>query len=183
MVTLWIEGHDGSLTKSGWSTRVADGAAQDKPFEFVPGVNLIEGWTEGVLQMMEGERAKLHVPSAKGYGAKPQGSPGGGWYIPANSNLCFDIEIIGLKANGAAAAPLQAGSHVVGQSFLPPVHRSCPLDLTLLFTICSSLHPRCSHGAALHTYRGCDPSLNSLSAKSCLPARGKELPTATTPKT
>ena len=39
--------------------------------------------------MVEGERAKLHVPSAKGYGSSPQGSPGGGWYIPGNSNLCF----------------------------------------------------------------------------------------------
>jgi len=59
------------------------------------GVNLIAGWTEGVLLMVEGERAKLHVPASKGYGAAPQGSPGGGWYLPGNSNLCFDIEILG----------------------------------------------------------------------------------------
>jgi hypothetical protein len=36
--------------------------------------------------MREGERALLHVPAAKGYGASPQGSKGGGWYIPGNSN-------------------------------------------------------------------------------------------------
>lgn len=45
--------------------------------------------------MKEGERAVLHVPPSKGYGAQSQGSKGGGWYIPGNSNLHFDIEILG----------------------------------------------------------------------------------------
>ena len=39
--------------------------------------------------------AWLHVPAAKGYGASPMGSKGGAFYIPANSNLLFDIEILG----------------------------------------------------------------------------------------
>jgi len=68
MVTLYIENKDGTKTPSGWSTREEDGAAQDQPFSFQPGKNLIVGWTEGVLQMKEGERAWLHVPAAKGYG-------------------------------------------------------------------------------------------------------------------
>ena len=96
MVTLYVEDVvNNSKTPSGWSTRVEDGASADKPFEFQPGVGLIQGWTEGVLQMKEGERAWLHVPSAKGYGARPMGSPGGAFYIPANSDLLFDIEILG----------------------------------------------------------------------------------------
>jgi len=45
--------------------------------------------------MREGERALLHVPPELGYGSSPQGQQGGGWYIPGNSNLLFDIEIIG----------------------------------------------------------------------------------------
>ena len=45
--------------------------------------------------MKEKERAWLHVPAAKGYGASPMGSKGGAFYIPANSNLLFDIEILG----------------------------------------------------------------------------------------
>jgi hypothetical protein len=100
MVTLYIENADKSRTPSGWSTRVEDGAAVDQPFEFQPGVNLIQGWTEGVLQMNEGERALLHVPASLGYGARPMGSPGGAFYIPANSDLLFDIEILG-KAGGS----------------------------------------------------------------------------------
>uniref|UniRef100_A0A7S0C6Y5 peptidylprolyl isomerase n=1 Tax=Proboscia inermis TaxID=420281 RepID=A0A7S0C6Y5_9STRA len=104
MVTLYIENEDKSKTPSGWSTRKEEGAARDSPFEFQPGVGLITGWTEGVLQMKEGERAFLHVPANKGYGANPMGSPNagaGGFYIPANSNLLFDIEILG-KANLAS---------------------------------------------------------------------------------
>jgi len=95
MVTLYIENEDLTKTPSGWSTRVSDGAKVDSPFEFQPGVGLIEGWTQGVLEMKEGERAWLHVPSALGYGGRPMGSPGGAFYIPASSNLLFDIEILG----------------------------------------------------------------------------------------
>jgi hypothetical protein len=101
MVTLYIEENDGSKTPSGWSTRKEHGAAADEPFEFQPGQNLIVGWTEGVLQMKEGERAFLHIPSAKGYGANPMGSKKGAFYIPANSNLLFDIEVLG-KADPSA---------------------------------------------------------------------------------
>jgi FKBP-type peptidyl-prolyl cis-trans isomerase len=56
-----------------------------------------------VLQMREGERALIHVPSTLGYGAAPQGSKGGAWYIPGNSNLLFDIEIVS-KAGARVAA-------------------------------------------------------------------------------
>lgn len=102
MVTLYIENkQDQSKTPAGWSTRVSDGASADKPFEFQPGVGLIAGWTEGVLQMKEGERALLHVPSHLGYGSRSMGSPGGsGFYIPGNSNLLFDIEILGKSGRG-----------------------------------------------------------------------------------
>ena len=94
-VTLYIENEDGSKTPSGWSTRKEDGADVDRPFPFQPGVNLIEGWTEGVLQLKEGERALLHVPSEKGYGERSMGGPGQAFHIPANSDLLFDIEILG----------------------------------------------------------------------------------------
>lgn len=77
---------------------MSDGANADQPFAFQPGVNLIAGWTEGVLQMKEGERAWLHVPADKGYGQQTMGSKGGAFYIPGNSNLLFDIEILGKES-------------------------------------------------------------------------------------
>eukprot|EP00978_Attheya_sp_CCMP212_P035098 scaffold150856_cov54-Attheya_sp.AAC.1 len=95
MVTLYMEEDDGSKTPSGWSTRKSDGAVVDAPFAFQPGVNLIAGWSEGVVQMNEGERALIHIPSHLGYGDRPMGHLGGSFYIPANSNLLFDIEILG----------------------------------------------------------------------------------------
>ena len=94
MVTLSIEAADGSLTPSGWSTRKEAGG-DGKPFTFTPGVNLIQGWTDGVIQLREGERGLMHVPYTLGYGTAPQGSKGGAWYIPGSSNLLFDIEILG----------------------------------------------------------------------------------------
>lgn len=46
--------------------------------------------------LKEGERSWLSVPAEKGYGAQEMGTPnGGGFYIPANSDLLFDIEILG----------------------------------------------------------------------------------------
>ena len=94
-VTLYIEQEDGTRTPSGWSTRVEDGAKAAKPFQFKPFQGLIQGWSEGVVQMKEGERALLHIPSAKGYGSSPMGSKGGAFWIPANSNLLFDLEVLG----------------------------------------------------------------------------------------
>lgn len=94
-VTLYIEEDNGERTFSGWTTRVEDGADKETPFDFQPGVRLIKGWTIGVLEMVEGERALLHVPSELGYGHQPMGSPGGAFYIPADSNLLFDIKIRG----------------------------------------------------------------------------------------
>lgn len=93
-VTLYLD--DENRTPSGWSTRKEHGAAADQPFVFQPGKNLIQGWTTGVLQMKEGERAFLHVPASLGYGSRAMGQPdGSGFYIPANSDLLFDIEILG----------------------------------------------------------------------------------------
>ena len=91
-VTLYIE-KDGKLTPSGWSTRQENGG-DGKPFEFQPGFQLIEGWSQGVLQMKVGERSKLHVPANLGYGSQPMGKPGGAFWIPANSDLCFDLEVL-----------------------------------------------------------------------------------------
>ena len=36
----------------------------------------------------------VHV-ALQGYGTSAQGTKGGAWYLPAKSNLLFDIEIVG----------------------------------------------------------------------------------------
>ena len=62
------------------------------PFEFVIGVGqVIAGWDEGVLSMKVGGRRKLVIPPALGYGAR-----GVGGVIPANAELHFDVELLGV---------------------------------------------------------------------------------------
>ncbi|RQM12084.1 hypothetical protein B5M09_013713, partial [Aphanomyces astaci] len=66
-----------------------------KPFEFIVGNGLvIKGWDEGMLNMSKGEKARLYIPAAKGYGA--HGAPP---TIPPNSDLIFEVELIQIKKN------------------------------------------------------------------------------------
>jgi len=58
------------------------------PFEFTVGSGVIEGWSEGVVGMKQGETIKLSIPAELGYGAQAVGS------IPANSDLYFEIELM-----------------------------------------------------------------------------------------
>mmetsp|Transcript_10320 Transcript_10320/g.15874 ORF Transcript_10320/g.15874 Transcript_10320/m.15874 type:complete len:168 (+) Transcript_10320:78-581(+) len=98
LMTLYVEQMDGTLKKSGFSTRKADGAKEDTYFELEYGVDLIEGLNMGVLQMRQGERAMIHIPAYLAYGAQELGSPekGSGLHVPPFSNVVFDIEIRGI---------------------------------------------------------------------------------------
>lgn len=63
------------------------------PADFRIGVGaVIKGWDEALMMMKVGDRWKLVIPSAIGYG--PQGkSPN----IPGNATLVFDVELLGVK--------------------------------------------------------------------------------------
>jgi len=63
---------------------------RNEPFKFQIGVGqVIKGWEEGVLGMCIGEKRKLIVPPALGYGDQ-----GAGDIIPGGATLIFDIELI-----------------------------------------------------------------------------------------
>ena len=53
---------------------------------------VIRGWTEGVPGMKVGGMRRLTIPSEKAYGSVRAAAN-----IPPNSDLVFDIELIGIK--------------------------------------------------------------------------------------
>ena len=58
-----------------------------QPAEFMLN-QVIPGWTEGLQLMKPGDRYRLFIPAALGYG------PGGSGPIPPHSALIFDVELI-----------------------------------------------------------------------------------------
>lgn len=57
-----------------------------------PLANLIEGWQEGIPGLKVGGTRRLVIPSEQGYGAVGQPP-----IIPANADLVFEIELIGIE--------------------------------------------------------------------------------------
>ena len=66
---------------------------QPIPFPYTPSAQLIPGFKEALLTMKVGDKIRVFIPSALGYG-----EAGAGEVIPPNSDLIFDIEILDTMA-------------------------------------------------------------------------------------
>ena len=62
-----------------------------------PVTGVIKGWQEALVMMKPGAKWQLFVPPDLAYGSSPK--PG----IPGGSLLIFDVELVSVKASGAAA--------------------------------------------------------------------------------
>ena len=58
---------------------------------------VIQGWTNGVPLIKEGGRIILYIPPSLGYGAQDVRDRNGLVVIPANSNLVFEVDLVGVR--------------------------------------------------------------------------------------
>jgi FKBP-type peptidyl-prolyl cis-trans isomerase FkpA len=58
---------------------------------------LIAGWQIGIPLIQQGGSIMLYVPPSLGYGSQAIPDNNGGVLIPANSNLVFKIELVGVQ--------------------------------------------------------------------------------------
>lgn len=81
--------YTGKLKKNG---KIFDSNIGRKPFQFRLGIGeVISGWDVGVKGMRVGDKRRLTIPPAMGYGAKGAGE------IPGNAWLVFDVELVNVK--------------------------------------------------------------------------------------
>ena len=87
------------LVKVHYTGTLSDGTVFDssfsrgEPTEFKLG-SVIQGWQEGLQLMKVGGKARLVIPAGLAYGDKQMNT------IPPNSELTFEVELLGAKNEG-----------------------------------------------------------------------------------
>lgn len=82
-----VNGQRATVRYTGW---LANGTQfESSTYAFALGASeVIAGWDQGIVGMRVGERRRLLIPPALGYGAQ------GGGPIPGNAVLVFDVELL-----------------------------------------------------------------------------------------
>lgn len=82
-----------------------------QPFDFTLGQGqVIRGWDAGLVGMCVGEKRKLKIPSAMGYG--DAGAPP---KIPGGADLVFEVELLEVKEAPPFVSPGMGGAGAFGR--------------------------------------------------------------------
>ncbi|MXQ82053.1 hypothetical protein E5288_WYG012548 [Bos mutus] len=94
-----IKSQKGDVLQLHYTGKLEDGTEfdsslpQNQPFVFSLGTGQVtEGWDQGLLEMCEGEKQKLVIPSELGYGEQ-----GASPKIPGGATLVFEVELLKIK--------------------------------------------------------------------------------------
>lgn len=88
----------GEVVKCHYTGYLLDGKMFDssyqrgQPFTYTVGQPIIEGWNKSMATARAGQRSRVIIPSAMGYGER-----GRRGVIPPNSTLIFDLDIISIE--------------------------------------------------------------------------------------
>lgn len=86
--TGWLAKEDGTAGR-----QIDSSLERNTPLEFIIGLEqVIKGFEEGIKQMRVGEKRRLFIDSELGYGKN-----GVGLFIPPDSNLIFDVELLNVR--------------------------------------------------------------------------------------
>ncbi len=96
---------DGDLVSVKYTGKLPNGTVFDStekhggtPIQFVLGASMvIKGWDEGIVGMKIGDKKVLDIPAEKAYGAQGIPDGAGGYIIPPNSKLIFDVELVDIQ--------------------------------------------------------------------------------------
>ncbi len=101
----------GDLITVNYTGTLTDGTKFDSsydrgtPFQFQLGQGMvIKGWDEGLMGSKVGEKLTITVPPLLGYGQSGIPDGKGGYVIPPNSTLIFDIEVMAINKAGEQMA-------------------------------------------------------------------------------
>lgn len=75
-----------------YTGRLADGKVFDQGRAAFPVREVVPGFSQALQQMQPGGKYKVRIPAKLGYGDKAAGA------IPANSDLDFDVEVLGVMS-------------------------------------------------------------------------------------
>lgn len=93
----------GRVFDSNTDPKFTNGAGRPLPVKLGEWGGVIIGWTDALLQLKNGTKAIIFIPSSLGYGANGNGSA-----IKPNENLIFDIEVVGVLTEAELAAQQKA---------------------------------------------------------------------------